>query len=215
MNEGIITTAKTARYFTLGALDDHTTEVWFVCHGYGDLAPHFLKNFKPIKSKERFIIAPEALSRFYLKGYSGKVGASWMTKEDRLNDIKDYVNYLDSLYHSLLYDKKSEVDVNVLGFSQGAATVCRWISNGNCSIKNLVLWAGLFPPDLDLKINREIFQGFNTWLVYSSADPHLKSKKVQNQDQVLAEHKIPHQTISYEGKHEITEEGLNELLNKL
>ena len=36
-------------------------------------------------------MAPEGLSRFYLEGFSGKVGATWMTREDRLNDIDNYL----------------------------------------------------------------------------------------------------------------------------
>jgi hypothetical protein len=46
----------------------------------------------------RIIIAPEGLSRFYRKGFSGDVVASWMTKDDRLDDMEDYVRYLNDLH---------------------------------------------------------------------------------------------------------------------
>ena len=33
---------RTARYFTLGELNEHTEQIWFVCHGYGQLAEYFM-----------------------------------------------------------------------------------------------------------------------------------------------------------------------------
>lgn len=75
-------------------------------------------------------MAPEALNRFYLEGFAGRVGATWMTKEERLQEIDDYVNYLNQLYKTILANTDtSEITVNILGFSQGVATVCRWIAN--------------------------------------------------------------------------------------
>ncbi len=215
MNEGFITINKTARYFTLGELNEQTSTIWFVCHGYGDLAQKFLQNFTLLENEEHFIVAPEALSRFYLKGVNGKVGASWMTKEARESEIQDYVNYLDRLYHSLLYDHQESVKINILGFSQGAATVSRWISNNNCKVDNFILWAGLFPPDLDFKVDQEIFQKLNVWLMHGTDDTTVKSEKVVHQAEVLSENHIPHQTIEYEGGHEITDQGLEKLISKL
>ena len=48
-------------------------------------------------------MAPEALSRFYADvtpgrhGPTSTVGATWMTREDRENEIRDYVAYLDEM----------------------------------------------------------------------------------------------------------------------
>jgi hypothetical protein len=78
-----ITVKKTARYFILGEAGPFTRQVWFVCHGYGFLGGDFLKNFEALNEKEHLVVASEGLHRFYLYGTGGKVGASWMTKEDR------------------------------------------------------------------------------------------------------------------------------------
>ena len=40
-----IQVTKTARYFTLGELNEKTLEVWFVLHGYAQLASDFIKDF--------------------------------------------------------------------------------------------------------------------------------------------------------------------------
>jgi len=87
---------RTARYLTLGPGD--AADVWIVIHGYGQLAGRFLRRFEPIDDGTRHIVAPEALSRFYVgneagrHGQSSKVGATWMTREAREDEITDYVN---------------------------------------------------------------------------------------------------------------------------
>src|ERR1019366_2165212 len=92
---------KTARYYTLGQIGPEITDVWFACHGYGQLASDFAAEFECIEAPERLIVVPEALSRFYvpagpgLHGPDAKVGATWMTREDRESEIADYVSYLD------------------------------------------------------------------------------------------------------------------------
>jgi flagellar FliL protein len=42
MQENHIDIRKSARYYTLGALNDNTSEVWFILHGYAQLAKDIL-----------------------------------------------------------------------------------------------------------------------------------------------------------------------------
>ena len=67
-------------------------------------------------------MAPEGLSRFYLDAGAGKVGASWMTKEDRAHEIEDYLSYLEQVRAAII----PPVPLTILGFSQGVATAARW-----------------------------------------------------------------------------------------
>ena len=102
------------------------------------------------------IVAPEALNRFYLSreggraGASARVGATWMTREDRLAEIDDYVRYLDDLHREITEgQQRKNVRVTALGFSQGTATAARWLVHGTARIDRLVLWAGLLPPEIE------------------------------------------------------------------
>ena len=142
MKEQHIVVQKTARYFTLGELNEHTKKVWFVLHGFGQMAGSFIKNFEALQNEHTFIVAPEALNHFYLKGAGGNVGATWMTKEDRLNEIKDYTNYLDALYEQFELEQYPETKVIALGFSQGASTVTRWANATRHRIDTLIVYAG-------------------------------------------------------------------------
>ncbi|NIP78275.1 MAG: phospholipase, partial [Gemmatimonadetes bacterium] len=87
-------------------------EVWFVLHGYGQLAERFVRRFDAlpgVRDGMRAVVAPEALSRFYVEeevtgphGPESRVGATWMTRADREHEIRDYVEYLDRVAAAVL-----------------------------------------------------------------------------------------------------------------
>lgn len=212
MQEHVLTTLRTARYFTLGSLEE-STDVWIVCHGYGQLAARFIERFRPIVEQRRCVVAPEGLSRFYLSESPAerRVGASWMTKEDRLHEIDDYVRYLDALQRHVA---GGNARVTALGFSQGAATVCRWAALGAGRVDRLIVWGGEVPPDLDLTEPRaaERLRSSGVTLVYGDRDEFFPSKVVATIETRLLEHKIPHELVPYEGGHEIHAETLRKLL---
>ena len=205
MQEHCITAPRTARYFTLGA-PESAQDVWFVCHGYGQLAARFLERFRAVESPERCIVAPEALSRFYLSEHPAerRVGASWMTKEDRLHEIEDYVRYLDAVYAQVAPGRKG---VTALGFSQGTATVCRWAALGSSRIDRLILWGGEVPPDLDLQRLRVP----KLMLVYGTRDEFFTPKVVAANEKRLRDHGVPYELISFEGGHAIDVETVKRL----
>jgi predicted esterase len=145
MQKHQLTIPKTARYVTIGEINDQTENIWFVIHGYGQLAEYFIKKFNVLDDGKTVIIAPEALSRFYLKEFSGRVGATWMTREERDSEILDYLNYLNLLYDTVLQNADvNKLKINILGFSQGTATVARWCMNEHIKYDRLILWAGYF-----------------------------------------------------------------------
>ncbi len=206
MQEHSFSTPRAARYFTLGSPED-AADVWFVCHGYGQLAARFLERFRPIEAKRRCIVAPEGLSRFYLteNATERRVGASWMTREDRLHEIDDYVRYLDGVYRYIAPSRTAKV--TALGFSQAAATVCRWAALGSSRIDRLIVWGGEVPPDLDLQRLRVP----SLTLVYGTRDQFFTSKIVAATEARLREHKVGYDLVSFDGAHEIDEPTLRRL----
>src|SRR5882762_2123356 len=186
-----------ARYFTIGRPD---REVWFVLHGYGQLAARFLRHFEPLDDGARLIVAPEGLSRFYLTEDPAerRVGASWMTREDRLAEIEDYVRYLDAVYHEVSRTMdRAQAKVTLLGFSQGAATACRWSTIGKARFDRLIIWGGEVPPDVDL------LRSLRLSLVYGSRDPYFTPKVIAATEARLRERGIPYDLAPFEGGHEI------------
>jgi predicted esterase len=198
---------KTARYFTLGELNENTETVWFVIHGYGQLAEYFIKKFAVLDDGKTVIIAPEALSKFYLKDFTGRVGATWMTREDRENEITDYINYLDLVYDTVLPEKTNKsLKINILGFSQGTATVARWCMNGHIQYDRMIIWAGYFGNGIRDVIDSEKVRDKEMVLCYGKEDVFLKQIDIQQyeHDILLA---IPHiKVYTFEGGHAIDEE---------
>jgi predicted esterase len=161
MIEHHLSVPRTARYYTVGGEGEDASaarELWIVCHGYGQLAARFLEAFVPLAAPWRRIVAPEGLSRFYLErsrvgvNTQAGVGATWMTREDREHEIVDQIAYLDALLDDLLpVSLTSRVRLRVLGFSQGVATVSRWLARGRrVRPDQVILWAGSFPTDVEL-----------------------------------------------------------------
>jgi hypothetical protein len=84
--------------YTLNELSDQTKTIWVACHGYGQLARYFIKRFDVLDAVENYVIAPQGLARFYADGNYGKVGASWMTKENRELDLDNQRKYFDMIF---------------------------------------------------------------------------------------------------------------------
>src|SRR6266446_822897 len=216
MQEHHIGVTRTARYFTLGNSSSGVGEVWFACHGYGQLAARFLEKLRVLDDGRRYLVAPEGLSRFYLSESptERRVGASWMTREDRLAEIDDYVRYLDAVYADVFGSlARAQVTLHALGYSQGASTVSRWAAMGNALIDRLTLWGGEFPPDLDLNVEAIVsrLRGVRLALVYGRSDEYITPKVVQTITARLRQHGIPFNEIPFDGGHELNEAVLRTL----
>ncbi len=188
-----------ARYFTLGSPGNTT---WLVAHGYGQLASYFIRHFQPLADLGHYVIAPEGLSRFYLAEHTGRVGASWMTREDRLNDIDNYLNYLDAL--AVKTRLAEATSINLLGFSQGVATITRWAMHTQLTYQKLVLWAGVFPPDVPLALSSSRLANVDLYQVYGTDDPFLNREKVDEQKTYLQTLKARQfRTLEFQGAHSV------------
>jgi predicted esterase len=194
---------KTATYHSEGDVKTAKT-IWIVLHGYGYSAKHFITKFEPILNNNVAIIAPEGLSKFYLNGvgFDGKVGASWMTKEDRENEIKDYVNYLNQLYEVILEENNTtNLKINIVGFSQGGATASRWLANGKAKCNNFILWCSVFPEDM----NFEKIANINTYFLYGNNDKYVTEERIEKQKELIDNSELNIKTTVFNGKHDVPE----------
>lgn len=196
---------RTARYCQLGELST-ARQLWLVCHGYGQLAPYFIRHFRLAAEQVpgTVVVAPEGLSRFYLQGNGGRVGATWMTSEDRLTEIEDFSRYLDVLLGQLLPACPPDVQVTVLGFSQGATTVSRWLLRGSFTPAHLILWAGAFPEDVDPAAAAALLTRLpHLTVVCGDADNYLSEARVNAQLELLRRHGARPEMRWFAGKHEL------------
>jgi predicted esterase len=212
--------ARSARYWTLGD-PAGAEELWIVLHGYGQLARRFLRRFECLAGDRRLIVAPEALSRFYIGSREGRqapdprtgaplVGATWMTREDREAEIRDYVAYLDRLAAEVV---RGAPRTTVLGFSQGVATAWRWITYGGFppGLARVISWAGVVPPDLDVSRAAEALTGAEVLLVSGEWDTTVPPAAIEEAAARLEAVGIAPRVLRHPGAHDIDEETLRRI----
>ena len=217
-----IAAVKTARYAVLGPEEGPVSEVWVACHGYGQLAPYFARHFRAAQAPGRLIVVPEALSRFYLGDLTGpnrRVGASWMTREDRETDIADTVRYLDDTFVAACARADADplaVPLVGFGFSQGTATVTRWLAlspllaRRDRRAERLILWGGALPHDLDLAAQPWLRESGVT-LVAGDRDAFATPARILEQEARLRAAKVPFESVQFAGEHRLHERTLREV----
>jgi predicted esterase len=201
---------RTARYAIIGSPGTETREVWIVCHGFGQLAARFIRRFQSIANAGRVIVAPEALSRFYTERAPGEhsaqsqVGATWMTSEDRESEIADYVAYLDDV-RTEIFSRVNRADVSfrALGFSQGTATVARWIAKGKAEPDQVILWAGGLPPELTQSEVARLSRRSPLLFVIPKRDEYISRAKVAAELMRVKSLDVRHDVIEFDGGHDI------------
>ena len=221
MREHHLEIPRTARYFCSGAPEAEARELWVVCHGYAQLASRFLRHFEPIAGEGRLIAAPEGLSRFYVdspRGHHGadaRIGATWMTREDRLAEIGDHVRYLDLLVEELTRRRGAPFPrITALGFSQGVATVSRWLALGATHADHVILWAGTLPTDVAPDHAGRIFDGARLTVVMGGADPLVGSDRVSAELERLDNAGVRYEVVKFGGGHELDAEVLRDLARR-
>lgn len=199
---------KTFRFEVLNEHSEATT-VLYVLHGYGQLAKYFIRKFTQLPNN-LLIVSPEGMHRFYRKGSSGRVGASWMTKEDRTYDIADTISCLNKV-DAIISDQFPIEKRYLLGFSQGGAAAARWEELGEVSFDASILWASVFPPDLNVSVpkakNQKKFFVLGDQDQFFSSDDQEKTVSFYEQ--------MNYQIIRYKGDHDIVNETLTEIIRQI
>lgn len=210
-----ITIAKTAYYYLYGEPGPLVKQLWIVCHGYAQTADEFLQNFEVLSPETTLVVAPEGLNHFYKKGFDGPVGANWMTRRHRESAIEDNCNYLQQVFDEVCALVPADVRVVLLGFSQGTATICRWVLDKKPRFDDLLLWAGLPPEDLDYGREKAYLADKNLYLLYGTEDPFLTPERISTVSDLEAREGIDFEESPFSGGHEIQAEVLLAFLKKL
>lgn len=215
MRHNKINVTKTAHYYTLGEAGPHIRQFWLICHGYAQLASEFLQDFTMLDQGQTLVVAPEGLNHFYKKGFNGAVAGNWMTKHFREEEIADNAAYLQAVYNRYIPLLPADIRIVLLGFSQGTATICRWMLRYHPHFHDLVLWAGLPPEDLDYQAHKTYLADKNLYLLYGSSDPFITPDRLVQLQEIEQNNEIDFSETPFEGGHEIPPQALQNLLEKL
>lgn len=181
-------------------------KILIALHGYGQLGQYFYRKFRELE-KDFGLVIPEGPHRFYLEGNSGRVGASWMTKEWREQDIIENNSYLIQLIERVS-SENPQATLYILGFSQGGTTAARLFQQYPSLASHLILWASVFPPDLE----KPHFPKDNILhFVLGTKDPYFDS---ESRTKVLNEYtELGFEIHTFDGPHDINQITLKAILN--
>ena len=182
--------------------------LWYILHGQAMRAAAFLDTARALDDGARLLVAPEALNRHYVGEVTADrsipVGATWMTREEREGEIRDYVAYLDDV-HARDVERLGAAPpaVTILGFSQGGATGVRWAAAGRVRVAHLIVWASSLPPEVDYAALYAKQGKPRVTYVAGTKDIYITAKVLAAQHRILADAGVPFETVAFEGGHRL------------
>jgi len=169
-------------------------------HGYMESAEIQMERLSAIPGIERWtLVSVQGLHRFY-KGRSQDVVASWMTRQDREDAIRDNVAYIDNVVEAT---RVGDEPVVCIGFSQGVAMAFRAAVRGRVKGAGVIAVGGDVPP--------ELFADANSWfprvlLLRGLRDEWYTQDKMSKDYRALRPRVDAVETLEYDGGHEWTPE---------
>ena len=173
-----------------------------------------LYKFSGFDPEEHLVVAPEGLNRFYANGFGGEVVASWMTKRDRLEEIKDFSDYLTKLYQQHIDQLPSNCIKVMLGFSQGGTTLYRWLNSQKAVCDHLIAYSCWIPEDINLKRSVTNLNDANQIFTYGKQDQFLTERRIEQIQEVISGNFLKVIMEPYEGLHRIDKDQLVYLFDK-
>ena len=167
-------------YEILNSRSEKTKNIWLVFHGMGYLSRYFLKYFKGLDQQENYIIAPQAPSKYYMGPDFKHVGASWLTREDTLNETENILNYVDAVAKA---EELETSNLILMGYSQGVSIACRWMATRKIQPKMVVLHSGGIPVELTASQFEYLDTETPVYYIYGDTDQYITPERVEEQSE--------------------------------
>ena len=169
-------------------------------HGYLENAEIQMERLAGIPGVEAWtLVSVQGLHRFY-KGRSEGVVASWMTRQDREDAIRDNVVYIDNVIEAT---RTANEPIIYTGFSQGVAIAFRAAIRGKVRASGVIAVGGDVPP--------ELLADAQSWfprvlLLRGARDDWYSAEKLAQDYGALRPRVDDVQRLEYDGGHEWTPE---------
>ena len=201
-----------AQYLKIGTLTKQTKYIWFGLHGYGQTADYIAHKLDFLDKEENLVICPEGLNKFYWHD-NDKPVACWMTKRHRYEEIDDFVGYLDALYNRYCKHVHHDTKIIFFAFSQGCATLWRWLHATQPRFNVLINWAGWIPEDISYLHLEDYLADKKMYLRYGNSDQYMDAKMIKMLEDVIKKSRLQIDIDQFEGKHNIPSEEIQKFTN--
>jgi predicted esterase len=199
VTERSVATTTHGRYLVLPPASPGPAPILVGFHGYGEDAEAQLERLRAISESSHWLcISIQALHRFYDRR-TGRVVASWMTRQDRDLAIADNIAYVTKCIDAAASEWPTLPKVVFTGFSQGVATAFRAAVNSTRTVVGVIAVGGDVPPELPAAVLSQI----STALVARGATDHLYPPQKFAEDQRrLREASVNVHALEFNGAHE-------------
>jgi predicted esterase len=89
--------------------------------------------------------------------------------------------------------------------------LCRWAVQKSVQFDQLIIWAGIIPPDLNFDLGREHFHDKSIVITYGKEDPYIKEDHLKEQRTAIQNLGISPKEIIFDGGHDIDPETLSRI----
>ncbi len=204
-----IETTIHGHYLLSPAAGDEPAPLLVGFHGYGETAQDHFNELLKIPGIEGWTVCtPQGLRDFY-RGRTGEVVAGWMTRHNRELAIADNLRYVAAVIAEVRRKVPGCVDRPLVfsGFSQGVAMTYRAATlTGTATATTpagLIALAGDVPPEL---AEGEVLASLPSVLLgRGTGDEWYHDGKLQADVELLKNHQVAVETMTFDGGHEWTE----------
>lgn len=208
-----VTYTSSASYTTLNTLSESTKNIWLVFHGMGYLSKYFIRYFSELNAEENYIIAPQAPSKYYQGPDFKHVGASWLTREDTINETKNVLTYVDTVWTE--ENLPQHLNFIILGYSQGVSIATRWMTSRQIQCDQLVLHSGGIPKELIPEDFTYLDKKARVTFLYGANDQYInETRKTEETLKATSLFGDRLDVQVFEGGHEVNIEFLRNLVTR-
>lgn len=171
----------TNSYEVLFPVTSTTQNIWICFHGLGYLAKFFKRYFEGFDSKLNAVIVPQAPSKFYLGKEFKHVGASWLTRLETEQEMKNNLNYIDQIFEQ--ENLHADSRIVLMGYSQGVSIATRFLKHYAQPVKALIMHSGSIPAELD-QSDGELFRSLisRTIHIAGTEDEYLNDDVIEREE---------------------------------
>ncbi|MFL1895545.1 alpha/beta hydrolase [Aquimarina sp. 2-A2] len=200
-------------YDTLNTISATTKNIWIVFHGIGYLSKYFIRLFEDLDKNENYIIAPQAPSKYYKDDGYRRVGSSWLTKENTETEIENVLRYIDAVI--LSENLPNDVQLIMLGYSQGVSIASRYIARRKFKCDHLILISGAFPKELTNKDFDFLPESTKISHIVGENDPYFEKDNVIAEKERVVDILPQINFYTHSGGHELDLDSVRNACNSL
>ena len=141
------------------------------------------------------------------------MGASWLTKENTMEETKNVLAYVDSVFEREITTTPKKLIV--LGYSQGVSIASRWVASRKINCDHLLLHSGGIPTELVSEDFLFLKKQTKVTYLYGNKDQYIN--EARKTEETLKGNYLfgKHLNIEvFEGVHEVNTDYIKELSEK-